>query len=170
MTDPRIEGPFDDLKFRGPVRHAPPNRDTSVHFWIGVVIFLLVALVYPFYSYQVQTRLAARDVAVALNQFNDQMGELANDARRQSEAASRASAAQVLAGRLRGVKVAGTTMVGGNRIVIVDLGQASLAEATDIICRQAAARYREPLSGQRLRVQRHRGRQPAVDAGTIVCN
>jgi hypothetical protein len=63
------------------------------------------------------------------------------------------------------VVVSGTTRIGSTRVVIVDLGGANLADASPIICRQAAALYRESLSGERLRVQRHRGSQPAVDGG-----
>jgi len=55
-------------------------------------------------------------------------------------------------------------------MVIVKLGQASLVEARASICRQAAASFKQPLAGERLRVQRHRGAQPAVDVGSITCD
>ena len=128
-----------------------------------------MALVYPFYSYNVHAQLAAGDVVVALTELTGQVDAMAAEAARQSAMVSNRAAAQAVAVRQRGVVVAGTTRIGSTRVVIVDLGGADLAEASPIICRQAAALYREPLSGEGLRVQRHRGSQPAVDAGTIRC-
>ncbi|HQZ32214.1 MAG TPA: hypothetical protein PLG89_10175 [Arenimonas sp.] len=91
-------------------------------------------------------------------------------AQQDSRVAAVASAARSVAQRQQGVVVAGTTMVGSNRMVIVKLGQASLGEARASICRQAAASFKQPLAGERLRVQRHRGAQPAVDVGSITCD
>lgn len=170
MTDPRIEGSLGDLHFRSSVRTSPPLRENSGNFWTGVAIFIGVALVYPFYSYKVHAQLAARDVSVALTEFTGQMDAMAADSQRQARLHARESAARASAQRQRGVVLSGTTRVGSDRVVIVQLGQAQLAESAATICRQAARSFGEPLSGERLRVQRHRGSQPAVDAGTIICD
>ncbi|HEY9146056.1 MAG TPA: hypothetical protein VIN36_05170 [Thiobacillus sp.] len=167
MAEPRLEGPLADLKFRERAASAAPvSRD---RFWLGTAIFLGVAAIYPFYSYHVHTRLAARDVSAAVGEFTRELDEMADEADREQRAAAQRRADQALAQRQRGVSLAGTTIVGGRRIAIVSLGSATLAEAEGTICRQASRQFGESLAGQQLRVQRHRGSQPAVDAGTITC-
>jgi hypothetical protein len=174
MTDPRIEGSLGDLNFRSSLRSAPSRREPSGNFWTGVAIFIGVALVYPFYSYKVQSQLLARELTVGMEALTGEVDAMEREAGRQAVAASNAyaaqSAAQAAAGRQRGVVVAGTTRVGRTRVVIVQLGQSGLSEAQPSICRQAAALFGERLSGERLRVQRHRGSQPALDVGTVVCD
>lgn len=174
MTDPRIEGSLGDLNFRAPARSMSRRIDPPSHFWLGVAIFIAVALAYPFYSYHVQSQLMAREIASALTDASTQMDGMVRQAQRDSreiamQAAARA-AAQSAARRQGDVDLAGTTMVGGTRIVIVRLGQASLNEARASICRQAAASFNQQLAGERLRVQRHRGSRPAVDIGTVTCS
>lgn len=167
MAEPRLDGPLADLKFRERVvSPAPAPRD---RFWLGTAIFLGVAAIYPFYSYHVQTRLAARDVAAAVDEFTKELGDMADEADREQQAAVQRRSAQAREQRQRGVSLAGTTTVGGRRIAIVNLGSASLAEAEVTICRQASRQFGESLAGKQLRVQRHRGRQPSVDAGMITC-
>ncbi|MFY2764647.1 hypothetical protein [Arenimonas sp. MALMAid1274] len=171
MTEPRIDdATLGDLRFRGPIRSNLPTSTSPGNFWLGVAIFLGVALVYPFYSHEVQSRLAARDVEAAVSEFTGQMDTMADDAQRQLQLAARDAAAQAAANRQRAVVVLGSTTVGGDRVVIVHLGQATMAEAQPSICRQAATQFGNSLSGEILRVQRHRGSRPAVDAGTIRCD
>lgn len=170
MIDPRIEGSLGDLNFRAPARPTPRREEASGNFWLGVAIFIGVALAYPFYSYQVHAQLLAREMSTALTLADAELAVLASQAQRDSREASSQTAARSASQRQRGVVVAGTTVIGDTRVVIVQLGQASVPEATAIICRQAEAYFNEPLAGERLRVQRHRGSLPAVDAGTIICD
>jgi hypothetical protein len=170
MKDPHIDHSLSDLTFRERSRPVPARAEPTSHFWTGVAIFVGVALIHPFYSYQVQTRLAARDINAVVGEFSNQMNQMGEKAQRQVQESARESAAAALQRRQQGVRLMGTTSVGGNRVVIVDLGQATLGEAKATLCRQAAASFREPLAGERLRVQRHRGRQPAVDVGRITCD
>lgn len=169
-TDPFADGSLGDLTFRSRTRSARRRDEVPVAIWLGAAVLLAIALGYPAYSYQVQKRLAQRDVAAAVTAVAGQVDAMSKELQRQTNEASRRSAAQALAQRQSGVVVSGTTIVGGTRVAIVQMGQASLAEAKEPICRQAAARFRQPLAGERLRVQRHRGSQPAVDEGTIVCD
>ena len=127
-------------------------------------------MAYPFYSYAVQTYLLARDVEAAAEKISSEVERAAADARREAVESQRAAAAEAVRQRQRGVSVAGTTTIGGKRIVIVNLGQASLQEAKASICAQAEQYFRERLAGEELHIQRHRGRQPAVDAGRIICD
>ena len=169
MADPRIEGSLGELEFRR--RGATPSRSVQPpdRFWVGVAIFLVVAAVYPFYSYHVQTRLAAAELAAAVGELTNELGEKAEEAKREMQANQARQQARSLEQRRRAVSLAGTTTVGGQRVAIVSFGASNLAESRDLVCRQAARQFREDLAGKKLRVQRHRGRQPAVDEGTITC-
>ena len=71
--------------------------------------------------------------------------------------------------RLRGITVQGTMVSGGKHLVVVDLAGLEVGEAQDLICRDAERWFRQSLSGVDVYVQRDRGREPAVDAGVIVC-
>jgi hypothetical protein len=175
MTEPRIEGSLRDTNQRAPAHAAPSTGVSAGLFWFGLAVFIGVALAYPFYSYQVQRRLAARDVSAALVPAvvpvpaEPDAPLTAAEERQAKIAAYRAAEAQPEVQQST-IAVLGTTMVGGKRVVIAELGGFSLAEARPLICQQAAALYRESLAGESLRVQRHRGSEPAVDAGKVVCD
>ena len=117
-----------------------------------------------------QTRLLARDVGKAVAEVERQTGALVEDFNRETAAATQRSAEAQKANRLRRVSLAGSTVVNGQRVVIVDLGQASFDEAKPTICRLAARRFGASFADERLRVQLHRGRAPAVEAGVIRCD
>ena len=175
MTEPRIEGSLGDLNHRDPARHAPSPGGSAGRFWIGLAVFIGVALAYPFYSYEVQQRLVARDVSTALVPAVAPApagpdGALSAAEQRQASIAARKAAEAPPEAQQKSVAVLGTTVAGGKRVVIVDLAGFSVAEGRAEICKQAAALYREPLAGASLRVQRHRGDSPAVDAGSVVCD
>ncbi len=127
-------------------------------FWLGLVVFLLVTAAYPWYSYWVNSQLLARDLARAGESFTQQM-----------DAQNARADAQARQARIGKVQVVGTSPGRSGPIAIVVLEQASLDEATATICRQAAAMLRSSLAGKSLRVQRHRGRLPALDIGDIRC-
>lgn len=169
MPQPQIDPDFDGLTFRDRPRRGPPRDDATSLFWKGVAIFIVVALIHPFYSYAVQTRLLARDVEDATAAFVDEMDRKAVEATREAETQTRESAETSLARRLRTVGLAGSTVIRGQRVVIVTLGQASFAEAGERICALAARQFRTPLSGERLRVQGYHGRNPATDIGILTC-
>lgn len=143
---------------KGMGRYDSGDDGAGARFWMGLIVFLLVAAAYPFYSYWVQARLLARDVARAGEAFSQQL-EAENA--RMNEQARKA--------RIAKVSVVGTAPNRNGPIAIVRLEQASLDEATPTICRQAANMLGSSLAGRSLRVQRHRGGQPAVDIGTIRC-
>lgn len=168
MPEPRIDS-LKDLQFRdrgAPTRFQSAGPD---RFWLAVAIFLVVAMLYPFYSYAVHSYLLAREVRAATAQASQELERFGANLRREAAESRRVAATEALRERQRGVSVAGTTVIGGRRIVIVNLGEASLAEARATICGQAERYFREPLAGERLHIQRHRGNRPAVDAGSIVC-
>lgn len=169
MPDPRIDS-FSEVEFRSRATNAAPRGAGPDRFWVGVGIFLLVAMAYPFYSYAVHSYLVARELRAAAALAGAEMERFNANLRREAAESQRVAAAEALRTRQRGVSVAGTSIIGGKRIVIVNLGQASLAEAKATVCAQAERYFREPLAGEELHIQRHRGKQPAIDAGTIICD
>ncbi len=57
-----------DVRFRSRrTRYAEgtPEDNATARFVIGILVFLVVALLYPWYSYWVQSRLVARDLEKA---------------------------------------------------------------------------------------------------------
>lgn len=170
MTEPQIKPDWDNLSFRRREVPAGGRTQGDARFYWGAAIFLCTALLYPWYSYKVQSYLAARDLDVALQVANAELKKAGDAAQRQLEANARAAAAASLQQRVAGVSVRGTSVVQGQRVVVVALGTASLAEARASICSQAARSFRQPLSGERLRIQVSNGNRPARDAGTLVCD
>src|SRR5690606_13648913 len=71
--------------------------------------------------------------------------------------------------RVAKVRVLGAIPSRKGPIVIVELGQTSLSEATDAICREAGGMLGMAVTGASLRVQRYRGSQPALNIGTVHC-
>src|SRR3546814_12356873 len=74
------EKDWGNLRFtsrRGRYAQGSPEDNANSRFVIGLVVFVLVALLYPWYSYWVQTRLVARAVARAVDVMDAQLrGEL----------------------------------------------------------------------------------------------
>ena len=161
MTDPRNEG------------SPSPRGGSRGRFWIGVAVFLGVALAHPFYAYQVQKRLAARDAAAAFAPAREPTSTVASELtaaeQRQAFIAAQQAAQSTPVPAPKGAVVYGSTVVGKQKVVIADLGKSSLAEATPSLCQQAAALERVSVAGERVRVQRYRGAEPAEDIGEIVC-
>lgn len=54
-------------------------------------------------------------------------------------------------------------------VVVVNLGQAGVAESTARICQQAQSFLGRTLDGEVLRLQRYRGTQQTTEAGRIRC-
>ncbi len=161
-----------NLRFRRG-RSAPPSGtaedNAESRFWIGVVLFLAVAAVYPWYSYWVNAFLLTHQLKVAGQEFSRQL-ESANKEMEQAFSAARAQQRQTAhRQRIAKVRVLGALPSRKGPIVIVELGQTSLSEATDAICREAGGMLGMSVTGTSLRVQRYRGNQPALDIGTVYC-
>lgn len=170
MPEPRIDPDFADITFRDHARRPPARENATSLFWTGVAIFLGVALVYPFYSYQVQARLLVWEMEAAMEEVGVQVDEAVASSARQSAAARAETVEANRQSRLRGIHLAGSTVVGGQPLVIVNFGQASFAEARETICQLAERRFQTSLAGQKVRVQRSRGNAPAQDVGTVRCD
>ena len=160
-----------NIRFRPRSRYAEssPEDIASTRFAIGVAVFLVVALAYPWYSYWVQSHLLARDIEVATESLGAQVNAGVEEVARQSaEAAARQSAARDQR-RRASARVVGATMTRGKPVVIVDLGQTTIGESRAVICRSAAGWLGQSVSGKAVHVQRYRGRLPAISSGDIRC-
>lgn len=163
---------WSDSRFerRDRLARAPEEEAAQTRFWIGLGVFLAVALLYPWYAYWVQTRLfahevpqAMRDADAVFRQHDDAVGRAITGrapASRRQEAATRHEAP---------VRTMGAVRMRSGPMVIVELGGRSLEDARPTICAHAARWLRMPMEGQVLRVQRYRADRPAISVGEVRC-
>jgi len=166
------EKDWGNLRFtprRGRYGQASPEDNANSRFVIGVVAFVVVALLYPWYSYWVHSQLLARDVQRAAEVVGSQLKqEVAGlDAEMQRDVVH--WQATTTRQRVAGVRVMGAMVANGVPVVVVDMKQAGLTESARTICAQAPARLGRQTSGMTLQVQSHRGRLPAVTIGSVEC-
>lgn len=161
---------------------SEPHRPGAGHRWpvapdagaerrmgTALLVFVVVALAWPWYAWFVQDYLDRRVMAAASSQFAAELGEQTRQMQRAQAHARRSRQAEARARRLGAVQVAGVSDDGAEPVVIVRLGESNPDEARAAICRQTADWLRRPTAGTRLRIQRHNGDQPAIDAGTLRC-
>lgn len=175
--DPNID--WKDLSFRRRSRVSEGSGNDR-RFAIGLGIFIFVAFVFPWYAYAVVSHLLARDTTKALNEFGierqKQIDEANTESQRQHAASAEyqqrqrsATSELQLRQRVAGVRVMGVSSGGDLPTILVSLGNSNTYEAERTICNQAGAWLNKNVSGTTLRLQRHRGNQPATDAGEITC-
>lgn len=156
--------------------HAHIADDAQSRFVTGLVVFLLVVLAYPWYSYWVHSRLLANEFEAGMREIGAEI-ETAEKQVRASVAQRQRVSAQVdqvrrestASERIAAVRVMGATDGRNGPVVVVKFGNAGLTEATETVCQQAALFLGRPVANEVLRVQRYRGNQPATDAGHIRC-
>jgi cbb3-type cytochrome oxidase subunit 3 len=158
--------------FRLRPRSQPPGQhedDPGRRFATAIVVFLLVALAYPWYAYWVQSRLVARDLAQAANALGRQAQAAAGETQAMAQARSASGRSEKQQPRANRLRIVGATLGNGSPMVIVEMGGAGLAESSPEICRQAAEWLGRPLDGVALRVQRGQAGRGAIRVGTIGC-
>ena len=141
----------------------------SRRFATAIVVFVLVALAYPWYAYWVQSRLVARDLARAANAPGRQVQAAAGETQAMAQARSASGRSEKQQQRVNRLRIVGATLGNGSPMVIVEMGGAGLAESSPEICRQAAEWLGRPLDGVALRVQRGQAGRGAIRVGTIQC-
>lgn len=146
-----------------------PEDNASARFMVGLAVFVVVALLYPWYSYWVQTHLLARDLRQATQAIDAQFRQEMRGAEKQVERAAAQSRRVAAQRRARGVRMMGAMTTNGVPVVIVDMGGASLSEGRGAICHQAPGWLGRPVSGLTLRVHAWRGRAPAESLGSVAC-
>ena len=168
MNDPDPSG-WNDVRFRPrqAVISRLPHESAQTRFVIGVVVFLAVALAYPWYSYRVQSRLLAADVDRALAHAGQEAAQAAARAGAEFQHPQQADAPMgVPPPRPRILGISEGAMA---RVIVADLDGASLADAQARLCRDAARWTRAPTRGRTFRVQAYRRSRPAIPAGSIRC-
>jgi hypothetical protein len=175
--DPKIN--WKDLSFRRRSRVSEGSGNDR-RFAIGLGVFILVALLLPWYAYAVVSYSIERDARRAFNDFGVetkiQLDEIDLENQRQHAASveyqerQRNAAAELKSSqRVAGVRVMGVSAGGDLPTVLVSLGNSNTYEAERTICNQAGAWLNKNVSGTTLRLQKHRGNQPAADVGEITC-
>lgn len=165
MQEPPTD--WQDLSFR---RRPRVSQQAGNHrFAIGLGVFILVALLFPWYAYEVVSYSLERDTVKALNQFGIETQSQIDEADRESQRLRAASAEYQLRQRIAQVRVMGVSSGGNMPTVLVALGNSNIHEAQATICQQAGAWLRKIVAGSALRIQSHRGNRPAMDAGEIHC-
>ena len=163
--DPNID--WQDLSFRRRARVAGDSNDPR--FAIGIGAFVLVALLFPWYAYEVVSYSLERDAVKAMNQIGLETQQYINEANLISKQQLAASAEHQSRQRIAGVRVMGVSAGGNFPTVLVALGNSNIQEAQSTICQQAGAWLDRNISGATIRIQSHRGSRPTVDAGSISC-
>jgi hypothetical protein len=164
-NDPNID--WQDLSFRRRSRITEASSDHR--FAIGLGVFILVALLFPWYAYEVVSYSLERDTIKALNQFGIETQNQIDEANAASQRQLAANAEHQLRQRIAGVRVMGVSAGGNLPTVLVALGNSNIQEAQGTICQQASAWLDRNISGATIRIQSHRGSRPTVDAGAISC-
>lgn len=163
--DPNID--WNDLSFRR--RSRVSGNSTDNRFAIGLSVFILVALLFPWYAYEVVSYSLERDTIKALNQFGIETQGQIDEANKESQKLQAATAEYQRKQRIARVRVMGVSTGGNMPTVLVALGNSNIDEAQNAICMQAALWLDKDVAGSQLRIQSHRGRKPTVDAGEISC-
>lgn len=171
--DPNID--WKDLSFRRRLRVSEGSGNDR-RFAIGLGVFILVALLFPWYAYEVVVYSMERDATKELNELGAEINEANKQSQRQRAASDeyqqrqrKATAELQLRQRIADVRVMGVSTGGNLPTVLVALGNSNIVEAHSTICQQAGKWLRKNVSGTSIRIQSHRGNKPAVDVGEIGC-
>lgn len=151
-------------------RHAGtrslPDDDARARFVYGAILFVAVALAYPWYSYWVQSRLLAADVNRALTEAEKEVRAAVSQVEPALDYAGPAAMAPVRPHRPR---ILGVSEGAATSVIVADLDGESLDAAEPKLCVQAAGWIRRPTAGMRFRVQSFRRSEPALTVGSIRC-
>lgn len=159
---------WDSIRFR-PRRtgvQTSPDDDAHSRFVVGAILFVVVALAYPWYSYWVHSRLAAAEMRQALATVEQEMRTASTQV---DDAIEESRTAPVLPAHRSRPRILGVSEGAALSVIIADLDGASLAEAEPRLCMDAARWMRRPTAGRTFRVQSFRRSEPALTAGTIQC-
>ncbi len=171
MDEPTNDREWRNVRFRSSSRTAEgsPDDNADSRFWIGLLVFLMVALAYPWYSYWVNAQLLSRSFQKAADSFGREVDVAARQTRQDLAVSAAQRQESERQARIANVRVVGVSPNRAGPVAIVRLGDAGLVESTLTICRQSEVMLESPLDGQSLRVQQHRGSQPAISVGHIRC-
>ena len=163
------EGSWGNVRFRPRrLRGAVAWDDAESRFVTGLVVFIVAALLYPWYEYRVQSWLAARDIAVATKALETEAKAEAATLQRELAAATR-RASEPAYSPPSSIRLMGAMDLRDGPMAIVDLAGRPLDDVASIICLRVQETLDTPTTGLRVRVQRWRRNAPAVSMGSIQC-
>lgn len=160
---------WSNLRFR-PRRvgsHAPPEDAAHSRFVYGAILFVAVALAYPWYSYWVQSHLLAADAKRAIKSFEADVQRVEQEAGAAVDETTAVDPSLLV--RRSSPRILGISEGAATSVVVADLDGASLMQAERRLCSEAALWARRPVAGRSFRIQSYRGAQPAVSVGSIRC-
>lgn len=163
------EGRWGNVRFRPRrLRGGVDWGDAESRFVTGLVVFIVAALLYPWYEYRVQAWLAARDLAAAAQALERQIST--DNAVLQTEptasAAARSAATEAPPAAIR---IMGAMELRNGPMAIVDLAGQPLDDVAQTICLRVQDTLGTSMSGREIRVQRWRRNAPAVSVGSVRC-
>ena len=144
------------------------NNTLSALLVIGIVVLIVLAVTYPWYSYKVTAYLFGEDIKAATAGLEQQAARASRELQAAQQRAQREAALAAQRRRVAQVKVAGVADM-PQPVVIASMVTASLNESRDTLCRQASQWLKRPLAGTTIRVQRFLGERPAQDIGRLRC-
>lgn len=160
-----------NVRFRP--RSAAANRssgeEADTRFIAGAVLFVLVALAYPWYSYWVNSHLLARDMRAAAVELDKQTRQFESELSAQMQPRPSVRHSTPTRAATAEVRVMGVSEGTNGVVLLAELGDRSLADAREALCFQASRWIRRSADGRTFRVQRYRGNAPARHAGSIRC-
>jgi hypothetical protein len=164
------EGSWGNVRFRPRrLRGGVDWGDAESRFVAGLIVFLLAALLYPWYEYRVQAWLATRDLQAAMQGMEKEADAAGANARAAVDAVvARQSPGPGDAAR-PSIRLMGAMELRNGPLAIVDLGGRALDDARPLICVRVQETLGTPMGGREVRVQRWRRNAPAVSMGVIRC-
>jgi len=171
MDDSPPQKDWGNVGFRPATRRLGGERSPDeawARFVIGVLVFVGVAAIYPWYSYSVQSRLIAKDAEATAEVLGQQAAELEQRLAQQWSAAQPQPVQTAMPAPTRMVRVVGVSQSRSGPVAIVELDGAEPDGYVGLICRQASLMLRTSVEGRPLRIQRHRGNSPAQEAGRVL--
>lgn len=168
-TDNQVDGSgWGNVRFRPRRLGTPASGDDAAQarFVQGAILFVVVALAYPWYAYWVQSRLLAADANRALSAIEEEIRALPDAADIMTGEPAPTLPIQVRSATPRILGVSEGTALS---VIVADLRGSSLDAATTRLCTEAARWTRRPIAGRTFRVQAYRRSEPATTVGTIRC-
>lgn len=159
-----------NVRFRPRVSGRANSGDqTDGRLTLAVIVFVAVALAYPWYSYWVHAHLLNRDMQAAAAELDKQARALESAASSQWQTLSAPPDFPVVHAVSKPIRLMGISEGTSGAVLVAELADSSLADARDSLCSQASRWSGRSSSGRAFRVQRYRGNAPAVHVGSIQC-
>ncbi|HZX81612.1 MAG TPA: hypothetical protein VFE72_11750 [Lysobacter sp.] len=159
------DGDWSNVRFRPRrVGGTATDGDAAARFAWGAILFVAVALAYPWYAYWVQSYLLERDARRALTSIDRDLRAMEARLPDAFDEPPMQAPRRTPSPRILGIGEGATTSV-----IVADLDGAHLHDVESQLCAGAARWTRRPVTGRAFRVQRYLGTSPAITVGVVRC-